>query len=80
VAARTRTGERAPAVLRPAAPPRHRARFRLLESEGRPDDFDDYEDLLYTAAVHAGWLADLEGASAPAEIPGVQITLRVPRR
>lgn len=55
-----------------------RSGFRLVESEGRPEDFDVFEDLLYTAAVHAGWLTDAQGPMTAADIPGVEIIIRLP--
>lgn len=52
--------------------------YRLLESERRPEDLEFGEDLLYAAAVRAGWLG--EEPEEVAEVPDVQITIGVARR
>jgi hypothetical protein len=52
--------------------------YRLLESERRPDDLEFDEDMLYTAAVQAGWLTG--AADEVVEVPDVRITVGVARR
>jgi hypothetical protein len=52
--------------------------YRLLESERRPEDLEFGEDLLYAAAVRAGWLGG--EPDEVAEVPDVQITIGVARR
>lgn len=52
--------------------------YRLLESERRPEDLEFGEDLLYAAAVRAGWLGREPGEVA--EVPDVQISIGVARR
>ena len=51
--------------------------LRLTDSERRPDDYDSFEDMLYTAAFHAGWLAP--NHTSHADLPDVEIVIRVPR-
>ena len=43
---------------------------RLIDSERRADDFDVFEDMLYTAAMHAGWVA------VPGQPPSTSLTSR----
>ena len=52
--------------------------YRLLESERRPDDLEFGEDMLYTAAVQAGWLTG--APDEVAEVPDVRIAVSVARR
>lgn len=52
--------------------------YRLLESERSPEDLEFAEDLLYTAAVQAGWLAGQPDEVV--DVPDVQITVAVTRR
>jgi hypothetical protein len=52
-----------------------------VETERQPDDFDPFEDMLYTAAVHAGWLpVSPEQDTAYADVPDTEILIRIPRR
>jgi hypothetical protein len=51
--------------------------LRLTDSERGPDDYDSFEDMLYTAAVHAGWLAP--NHTSHAHLPDVEIVIRVPK-
>jgi hypothetical protein len=53
--------------------------LRLVEPESRVEDFDVYEDMLYTAAVTAGWLSP-EGAGQVNEVLAVDILVRIARR
>jgi hypothetical protein len=52
--------------------------YRLLEAERRPEDLEFGEDMLYAAAIRAGWLSG-DGAEA-ADVPDVHITVGVTRR
>ena len=52
--------------------------YLLLESERRPEELEFGEDMLYTAAVQAGWLAG--GPVEVVEVPDVRITVSVARR
>lgn len=52
--------------------------YRLSASERRPENFEVGEDLLYAAAVCAGWLG--EEPDEIADVPDVQITIGVARR
>lgn len=52
--------------------------YRLLESERLSDDLELGEDLLYAAAVRAGWLG--EEPEEVAGVPDVRITIGVARR
>lgn len=52
--------------------------YRLLESERSPEELEFGEDMLYTAAVHAGWLRDEPGWVS--DIPDARITVAVARR
>jgi hypothetical protein len=52
--------------------------YRLLEAERRPEDLEFGEDMLYTAAIRAGWLSG-DGTEA-ADVPDVHITVGVTRR
>jgi hypothetical protein len=45
--------------------------YRLLESERRPEELEFGEDMLYAAAVHAGWLAG--EPDEVVDLPDVQI-------
>ncbi len=49
--------------------------YRLLESERTQEDLEFGEDMLYTAAVQAGWLTGEEGEVI--DVPDVQITVSV---
>lgn len=51
---------------------------RLVESEWRVEEFDGFEDMLYTAAVRAGWVP-VVNTRAVGEVPEVDICVRVPR-
>lgn len=51
---------------------------RLVDRERWPEEFAFGEDLLYTAAVRAGWLSNQPGVIA--DIPDVRIHLSVTRR
>jgi hypothetical protein len=53
---------------------------RLVESELRAEEFDFYEDMLYTAAVQAGWLSADDQRQAVGEVPDVDILIRITRR
>lgn len=52
--------------------------YRLLESERRPEEFEFGEDMLYTAAVQAGWLKGDPGEVV--DVPDVRIAVSVARR
>lgn len=52
--------------------------YRLLESERRPEEFEFGEDMLYTAAVQASWLAGDPGEVV--DVPDVRIAVSVARR
>jgi hypothetical protein len=52
--------------------------YRLSESERRTEELEFGEDLLYTAAVHAGWLSG--EPDEVADIPDVRITVSVAPR
>jgi hypothetical protein len=52
--------------------------YLLLESERRPEELEFGEDMFYTAAVRAGWLAG--GPDEVVEVPDVRITVSVARR
>jgi hypothetical protein len=52
--------------------------YRLLESERRPEELEFGEDMLYTAAVQAGWLVG--EPDEVLEVPHVRITINVARR
>jgi hypothetical protein len=49
---------------------------RVVEGEARTD-FDTFEDMLYAAAVRAGWLAADDHRQAVCEVPDVDIVVRV---
>lgn len=52
--------------------------IRLVDSERQAEDFDYLEDMLYTAAIRAGWLS---GTRQPfAVIPDVEILIGITRR
>lgn len=51
--------------------------YRLSASERRPEELEFGEDLLYTAAVRAGWLVD--EPDEVADVPDVRITVSVAR-
>lgn len=53
---------------------------RLVESGLRAEDFDAFEDMLYTAAVQAGWLACAPNQTADADVPDTEILIRISRR
>jgi hypothetical protein len=50
----------------------------LLESDRRPEELEFGEDMLYTAATHAGWLAG--DPSEVVDVPDVRIAVSVARR
>jgi hypothetical protein len=52
--------------------------YRLLESERDPAQLEFYEDMLYTAAVHAGWLSG--EAEQVVDVPDVRVAVGVARR
>jgi hypothetical protein len=52
--------------------------YRLSASERRPEELEFGEDMLYTAAVRAGWLVG--EPDEVADVPDVQITVSVARR
>jgi hypothetical protein len=52
--------------------------YRLSESERRPEDREFGEDMLYTAATHAGWLAG--DSDEVVDVPDVRIAVSVARR
>jgi hypothetical protein len=52
--------------------------YRLLESERSPKDLEFGEDMLYTAAIRAGWLSGENDEIT--EIPDVEITVGITRR
>ena len=52
--------------------------YRLLESERRSEEFEFGEDMLYTAAVQAGWLAG--HPDEVVDVPDVRIAVSVARR
>jgi hypothetical protein len=52
--------------------------YRLLEGERRPEDLEFGEDMLYTAAIRAGWLSGDGGEVA--DVPDVHITVGVTSR
>ena len=52
-------------------------RVRLVGSEARPEDFDTFEDMLYSATVRAGWLTVDDHRQAICEMPDVDIVVRV---
>jgi hypothetical protein len=61
--------------------PAHRRAIKgqgLVERDRLPDDYDSFENTLYTIAIQAGWLPD-EGGEAQAAIPGADILVRVSR-
>jgi hypothetical protein len=52
--------------------------YQLLEGERRPEDLEFGEDMLYTAAIRAGWLsADREDV---ADVPDVHIKVGITSR
>jgi hypothetical protein len=53
--------------------------LRLLDGAVRAEDFDTLEDMLYTAAAQAGWLATDDDQHA-AEVPDGEIRIRITRR
>jgi hypothetical protein len=55
-------------------------RIWLVENERRPEDFDYLEDMLYTAAIRAGWLSDDAQGEAVADVPDVDILVGIARR
>jgi hypothetical protein len=52
--------------------------YRLVKSERRPEELEFGEDMLYTAAVQAGWLGGEPGEVV--DVPDVRITVSVARR
>ena len=54
--------------------------IRMVDSERHAEDFDYLEDMLYTAAVRAGWISRADGPRAVAEIPCVAIVIGIARR
>jgi hypothetical protein len=54
-------------------------RVRVVAGEARTEDFDTFEDMLYSAAVRAGWLAADDHRQAVCEVPDVDIVVRVTR-
>lgn len=52
---------------------------RLVESERRPEDYDSFEDMLYTAAVHTGWLPAYDRPPVVGEVPEADILIRIAR-
>jgi hypothetical protein len=52
--------------------------YRLLESERDPAKLEFYEDMLYTAAVHAGWLSG--DPEQVVDVPEVRVAVGVARR
>ena len=52
---------------------------RLVESERRAENFDSFEDMLYTAAVHAGWLPSRDQPPVVGQIPEADILIRIAR-
>jgi hypothetical protein len=49
----------------------------LIETGWRPDDYDAFEDMRYTTAVHAASLAP--DSSNQVDLPDAEIVIRVPR-
>ncbi len=68
--------------LGPRPPRSHRPILRqaLSARERRAEDFDYLEDMLYTAALRAGWLAGAAQREAAAELPDVDILIGITRR
>ncbi len=54
--------------------------LRLVDTELRAEDFDFYEDMLYTAAVTAGWLSPERRGQAVSEVLTVDILVQIARR
>ena len=52
----------------------------LIDSERRADDFDYLEDMLYSAALRAGWLSGDAQKQTVAEVPDVDILIGITRR
>ena len=52
--------------------------YRLLESERGPAEIEFGEDMLYTAAVHAGWLSG--NSEQVVDVPDVRVAVGVARR
>ena len=49
----------------------------LVESERRAEDLDYLEDMLYTAAIRAGWLSGDSQKQAVAEVPDIDILIGI---
>jgi hypothetical protein len=54
-------------------------RVRVVEGEARPEGFDTFEDMLYSATVRAGWLTADDHRQAVREVPDADIVVRVTR-
>ncbi|MBV8943041.1 MAG: hypothetical protein JO342_12945 [Solirubrobacterales bacterium] len=50
----------------------------LVESARRPEDFDSFENMLYTAAIQGGWLSP-EQNQPETEVPDVDILIHLTR-
>lgn len=54
--------------------------LRLVDGALHAEDFDDLEDMLYTAAAQAGWLIGDDDRSSAVEVPDGEILARITRR
>ena len=56
------------------------AGVRLVEGEWNVEDFDAFEDMLYTAAMCAGWVHVANQSHAIGEVPDVEVRIRIARQ